>query len=292
MCDTEGDTPFCSPKNGAQLLTGQTAEITWNPDFFSATSPPPTEIFVQADFTLPSNSGGSNVGFTSAPLDPNAGTFSWPILPSYLPSSANLTTVILSLAAPLVQNPTSGSFIRIGTGTVRFPGPQIRIVRSSTTTNAAAATTSRVGSTASAAAQSGTASAPVNPLAIALPVVFGVLTALAMAGYILLKRRNPRLLQRLNPFARRNDDNFSGSGYFGRGQQSLGGGVGSVRLRGRNVEIKVVKTDMEGLRANAGRMVVGGGNGRGQQGRGQMGRGNVFREEVRRQMEAEERGRV
>jgi hypothetical protein len=50
------------------------------------------------------------------------------------------------------------------------------------------------------------------------------------------------------------------------------------------VEIRVVRTDLEGLRANAVRMAVGGESGMGMGvGRGGGARGNVFREEVRRQ---------
>jgi hypothetical protein len=58
-------------------------------------------------------------------------------------------------------------------------------------------------------------------------------------------------------------------------------------LRGRDVEIRVVRTDLEGLRANAVRMAVGDGErgmGMGMaMGRAGGERGNVFREEVRRQ---------
>jgi hypothetical protein len=50
------------------------------------------------------------------------------------------------------------------------------------------------------------------------------------------------------------------------------------------VEIRVVRTDLEGLRANAVRMAVGGENGMGMgMGMSKGARGNVFREEVRRQ---------
>jgi hypothetical protein len=58
-----------------------------------------------------------------------------------------------------------------------------------------------------------------------------------------------------------------------------------VRLKGRAVEIRVVKTDLEGLRGNARRMMGGDGVSGGD---GEV--GNVFREEVRRQELA--RGRV
>lgn len=102
-------------------------------------------------------------------------------------------------------------------------------------------------------------------MAIVLPVIFGVLTALAMIAYALMARHKP--------------------GWLAGVRRQLccccyGGGRGGdrVRLRGRDVEIKVVKTDLEGLRANAGRLAASG-----RYGNGGGGGGNVFREEVGRQ---------
>ena len=84
-----------------------------------------------------------------------------------------------------------------------------------------------------------------------------MLTALAMIAYALMARHKPGWLAGV------------------RRRVCCGGGRGDrVRLRGRDVEIKVVKTDLEGLRANAGRLAAEGRFGGG---------GNVFREEVGRQ---------
>lgn len=58
----------------------------------------------------------------------------------------------------------------------------------------------------------------------------------------------------------------------------LGKVSAGVRLNGKRVEIRVVQTDVEGLRGNAERWFAGGGVGD-----GGGSEGNVFREEVRRQ---------
>ena len=87
-----------------------------------------------------------------------------------------------------------------------------------------------------------------------------MLTALAMIAYALMARHKPGWLAGV------------------RRRVCCGGGRGGqrVRLRGRDVEIKVVKTDLEGLRANAGRLAAEGRFAGG-------GGGNAFREEVGRQ---------
>ena len=237
--------------------------VIWNPDFFTTPSTGAfTQIFIQADFdTLASPSQTS--GFTSAALDPTLGTFAWPILAAYLASpTTNTTTVRLSIAAPLANPPSNtGSFVRIGAGTVRFPGPQVRILRAaanSTLATLSPATTTTTTTTLSSNLAQTSGSGGVNPLAIVLPVIFGVLTALAMIAYALMARHKPGWLAGV------------------RRRVCCGGGRGDrVRLRGRDVEIKVVKTDLEGLRANAGRLAA--------EGRFGGGGGNAFREEVGRQ---------
>ncbi|KAH6856262.1 hypothetical protein B0I37DRAFT_442959 [Chaetomium sp. MPI-CAGE-AT-0009] len=273
MCDNNPDTPFCSPQDGAQLQVGETTEITWNPNFFTSSDPdPPQQIFIQADFAITANRPPETAGFTSSALDPNTGTFPWAILDTYLPGNSTTTTATLSLAAPLSHAPTTnGTFVRIGAATIRFPGPRVHILRTTTTT-----TTNT--NTNTITTPSGEANAPLttqlpqqtstptpNPLAIALPVALGLLTALAMVLYAVLKRHRPDLLRRcMSRFC------FP----WGSGGRRLGKGGGEeggrrVRLKGRAVEIRVVKTDLEGLRGNAVRMMGDG--------------GNVFREEVRRQ---------
>ncbi|KAH6632158.1 hypothetical protein F5144DRAFT_649681 [Chaetomium tenue] len=314
MCDNDPDTPFCSPQDGAQLQVGEIAEIIWNPNFFTTSNPadPPQQIFIQADFALTSTNGPpETAGFTSAPLDPNTGFFPWTILSTYLPPTSNTTTATLSLAAPLSHAPTTnGTFVRIGAATIRFPGPRVHILRANTNTNTNTNTTLTntnsplTNSTATEPTPEPTA-AP-NPLAIALPIALGLLTALAMALYAILKRHRPEVLARLGLggcgclgwWRRRGGRGrqegmgggvggvMGGSGYgggygYGGGEGGGGGGGsgGRVKLKGRAVEIRVVKTDLEGLRGNARRMM-------GVEGQA----GNVFREEVRRQELA--RGRV
>lgn len=90
---------------------------------------------------------------------------------------------------------------------------------------------------------------------------------------------------------------MAGVGGYGYGYGEQGGGGGGagggrrVKLKGRAVEIRVVKTDLEGLRGNARRMMGGDNIGYGVGvGGGDGDMGNVFREEVRRQELA--RGRV
>ncbi|KAG7287539.1 hypothetical protein NEMBOFW57_007051 [Staphylotrichum longicolle] len=118
-----------------------------------------------------------------------------------------------------------------------------------------------------------------NPLAIALPILFGLLTALAMASYALLKRHKPDVLRRLTLAGprfwwwRRGGPPAAAAGLSGYGERKWGQGregQQKVRLRGRDVEIKVVKTDLEGLRANAGRMEMEMGMGMGEMERGRF----------------------
>ncbi|KAK3294484.1 uncharacterized protein B0H64DRAFT_463401 [Chaetomium fimeti] len=293
MCDNDPDTPFCSPQDGAQLQVGDIAEITWNPNFFTTSNPgpPPQQIFIQADFALTANGPPETAGFTSSPLDPNTGTFPWTILATYLPPDSTTTTATLSLAAPLSHAPTTnGTFVRIGAATIRFPGPRVHILRSTTTSNNNTTTTpsaitdtnaplTTTTTTTTPTPQPAPSQAP-NPLAIALPVTLGLLTALAMVLYAVLKRHRPDLLAR----GRRRPGCLSCWGVCRRRREE--GGGRRVRLKGRAVEIRVVKTDLEGLRGNAVRMMGGsanGGGGGGTNGGDGVGEGNVFREEVRRQ---------
>ncbi|KAK4150152.1 hypothetical protein C8A00DRAFT_18264 [Chaetomidium leptoderma] len=263
MCDNDADGPFCSPQDGAQLQTGETVTITWNPLFFTTASfpNPPFDIFIQADFPITANGPPETAGFTSTPLDPNTGAFPWPILASYLPPTSNASIALLSIAAPLPQTSTNGSFIRTGAGTTRFPGPQVHILRASQPTPSSSPPTDQQQQQQQQQQpqndQQQNPTSP-NPLAIALPIAFGLLTALAMVGYALLKRHRPETLARLAFWKKRTKGNSS-SGSSSRS----GGGGGRGRVRGREVEIRVVRTDLEGLRANAAKMAVGGGGGGG-----------------------------
>ncbi|KAL2121058.1 hypothetical protein VTJ04DRAFT_5085 [Mycothermus thermophilus] len=286
MCDNDSTTPFCSPQSGTRVQTGDTLEITWNPLFFSPSSPQPAdEIFIQADFYLPSSqpSPPQLAGFTSTALDPSAGAFRWPILDAYIPGNSTSATALLSIAAPNPTTSTNGSFVRIGNGAHRFPGPSVEIIRAADAgpgaSNAADQTpllngngntpqqgqgqqqpSSETQSSTTTGTAPPTSQGPLNPLAIALPISLGVFTALLMVAYIMLKRNRPDLLAKLSP----KKWGVGGGGYGERQSRRQ-------RMRkvgGRNVEIKVVKTDVEGLRANAARMVgmgtmpgMGGGQG-------------------------------
>ncbi|KAL1840073.1 hypothetical protein VTJ49DRAFT_808 [Mycothermus thermophilus] len=259
MCDNGPDTPFCSPLSGTEVQTGETLEtdilkVTWNPLFFSPTSDQPAdEIFVQADFLLPSdnNSPPQHAGFTSTALDPGAGAFRWPVLDTLLPGNSTSATAVLSIAAPLPTISRNGSFIRIGRGTNRFPGPSVRILRTESNNNNNNLNPSNP-SSSEQLDQLGPPPAP-NPLAIALPIALGLLTAILMITFMMLKSRRPDLFARIFPNSGRKGGlpMVQQKGYGERQSWAQR----TRRVGGRSVEIKVVTTDMEGARANAARMV-------------------------------------
>ncbi|KAL2200811.1 hypothetical protein P885DRAFT_19946, partial [Corynascus similis CBS 632.67] len=192
MCDKDPDTsPFCSPRSGAQLQTGETVDITWNPDFFISELPPPPHIFIQAEFAVADDGLAATAGFISSPIDPDTGSFRWAVLDAYLPANSSSTSATLSIAVPLPRIAINGTFFRIGTGTMRYPGPQVDILRSSSSSSSSDTNVVNPAATA-ATTPSSTASNPgQNVLAIALPVALGVLTAIVMAVYAVLKRRRP-----------------------------------------------------------------------------------------------------
>lgn len=255
-----------------------TPSVTWNPDFFTTTSSsnPILQIFIQADFTSlnPTDQPGPTPGFTSPGLDPNSGIFSWLILAAYLfPPTANSTTAHLSITLP---PPPSTADRTPSRESARFPGPQIHILPS-TTSNPNAADSAILPPAPLDSNRARTAGP--NPLAIALPIALGLATALLMAAYALAKRYRPGWLPSFlrGSGGSRVKGTTKEGGERGRWFGSKRGGV--VRLRGRAVEIQVVKTDLEGLRANAVRAWAG----RGGLGSAGGGGGNVFREEVERQ---------
>ncbi|KAK4146009.1 uncharacterized protein C8A04DRAFT_26169 [Dichotomopilus funicola] len=311
MCDQDPSTPFCTPQDGASFQIGTAIQVTWSPDFFTLSNPPgpaPPQIFLQVDFPLTTPGAPSTIGFTSPALDLTAGSFTWPILDTYLPipsstATTNTTTTItatLSLAVPLSQNPANGTFVRIGSGTMRFPGPSVILFRegesppSGESSSMAGDMAGNMDGTNPFATpqrpqqQMNTAPGMVNPLAVALPTTLAVLTAIGMVVYyIVVRRRRQGYGVRLWPFGAKNKTNNARGqtgevGTFGIGNMGnngkLGKGSAGVRLGGKRVEIRVVQTDVEGLRGNAERWFAGGGVG--EEGGGE---GNVFREEVRRQ---------
>ena len=320
MCDNV-ETPICSPPDGAQFQIGDTIDskhptpvyqlrrltqlnpVTWNPSFFNTTTAStPLQILIQADFLSPSNNDITNgeAGITISSLDAAASQFTWSVLASYLPPNTNSTSAILFLAEPLTTPraiPTTNG-TRFSSGTTRFPGPQIHIFRTLSTTTTATTTINTTNSSSSSSQQQQPTEpqTQLNPLAIALPIAFGALTLLLMAAYILLKRRRPDILERMLPSKLSRPTWLKRNGYGERqsqGQRTGGTVAGGVRLQGK--EIKVVTTDLDGLRMNAVRMAEaergwgGGGGGMGL-GLGLGPDGNVFREEVRRQERM--RGRV
>ncbi|KAL2267150.1 hypothetical protein VTJ83DRAFT_4427 [Remersonia thermophila] len=265
MCDNGPGTPFCSPLSGTVVRTGETLEngkltfckVTWNPLFFSPTSDQPADkIFIQADF-LPNgndnNSPPQHSGITSAALDPSLGIFSWPILDTLLPGNSTSATAVLSIAAPLPTVSRNGSFVRIGAGTDRFPGPSVRLLRAEPRPDAANDLAPSSPPSPEPLSQLGPPPGP-SPLAIALPVALGLLAGMLMITYIALRSRRPDLLARICP-GRRNKGGrplmVQQKGYGERQSWAQR----TRRVAGREVEIKVMTTDLEGARSNAARMV-------------------------------------
>ncbi|KAK0641345.1 hypothetical protein B0T16DRAFT_380051 [Cercophora newfieldiana] len=250
--------PFCAPVQGQQVPVGRTVEVTWDPNWFNSTETP--MVLVQADFSLPANSGQTLGidGFTSELIPTSAGRFTWSVLPSYLHSSTLATTARLFLAEPSETNVTTRGN--------RISGPRVEIVSSTIGNNNNL--NNNNGNNRGANQQQTPASNGTNPIAIALPITFGILTLCFLGFCVWFKRRHPDFFRGMFAFNRRRfgrRGGNSGGGRFGFGRSK------STRLRGD--DIKVVTTDMNGLRMNA--MAMNGGQDR-----------NVFREEMRRQERA------
>ncbi|KAK4183447.1 hypothetical protein QBC35DRAFT_518203 [Podospora australis] len=287
MCTNppESPTPFCEPREGAQLRTGQTIEIIWSPLFF-ATGPNsrPRQIRVQAEF-FPSSSSNtsSTLGFTSTLLSPSSGRFAWTILDSYLPPSINSLTASLAIAEPFTDSDGNGTVLE---GNDSFPGPRVTILRS-TGAQQPNSGSNKNNNTTNAANRGAIGGGP-SPLAIVLPVIFGVLTIIVMVGCVFFRRKNPGFRMRdwvsgmMNRSGRGGFGSTNGGGGGGKGLLPLslgqGGGYGERQSRGQRLQgkdIRVVTTDINSLRMNAVKMAGNGGFGGGGP--------NVFREEMRRQ---------
>lgn len=222
-------------------------------------------VLVQADFNLPTTSGTTlgTDGFTSALIPTSIGRFTWNVLPSYLAAGAVSTQARIFLAEPSETNVTTRGN--------RIPGPRFELVTANGTPNNLNNNggNNRGGSTAGNGVNN--VSTGANPVAIALPVVFGVLTLCFLGFCVWFKRRHPDFLRDVFAFRRRRwpkqrgGNGSGGAGRFGFGRSK------SQRLRGE--DIKVINTDMNGLRMNA--MAMNGDRDR-----------NVFREEMRRQERA------
>jgi hypothetical protein len=201
---------------------------------------------VQADFGVPDTTnlaGGGQEGFTSDLIPTNVGRFTWNVLPEYLAPGFAAVPATLFLAEPSLTN--------ITTRGNRIPGPRIELVSGTgqPLTDAPNGSANNVSTGA-------------NPVAIILPVVFGVLTLCSLGLFVWVKRRYPDFWRNFLSFRFRRWPGRGGK--FGRSK--------SQKLRGQ--DIKVINTDMNGLRMNAMAM-----NGALNAERDR----NVFREELRRQ---------
>ncbi|KAK3988498.1 hypothetical protein QBC44DRAFT_292737 [Cladorrhinum sp. PSN332] len=275
MCDLppENPTPFCGPAEGTQVRTGDTIDIIWSPRFF-ATSPTslPRQIRIQADYFFPNNNTRTGNGFTSLVMSPSSGRFTWRPLERELPTGINSLTAAIFIAEPFTDSDGNGTTVE---GNDRFPGPRVQLTRGARRNNAAGTGTATGGTIANSTPvnnMGAIGSGGPNPLAIALPVVFGVMTLLIMAGFVMWKRRHPG-------WSLKEAVVKGVPGLLKRKIRPKGGVISPAaatyagpRIRGQ--DIKVVTTDIDGLRMNAMRLAGGG--------------RNVFREEMMRQ----ERSRV
>ncbi|KAK4463924.1 hypothetical protein QBC42DRAFT_322503, partial [Cladorrhinum samala] len=295
MCDLppENPTPFCGPPHGTQFRTGDSVDIIWSPRFFR-TSPTsiPRRIRIQADYFFPNNNTRTGTGFTSLVMSPNSGRFAWKITDGDLPAGVNALTAAIFIAEPFTDSDGNGTTLE---GNDRFEGPRVGITRGNRRTDGPGGTgginttggaivndnnnnnNNNNNSNNPASNMGAIGSGGPNAVAIALPVVFGALTLMLMTALVVFKRRNPgwslreaivkgvpgMLRRKLRPAGPR-------AGMMGGPAVVKRAGTGK-RIRGE--DIRVVTTDINGLRMNAMRM-AGGGVG---------GSGNVFREELRRQ---------
>jgi len=207
-------------------------------------------VRVQADFGVPSADGfstGGRDGFTSDLVATSLGRFTWTILPEYLADGFASVPAVLFLAEPSETNVTTRGN--------RIPGPRVELV---------SGTGQPLANNPSSSNRNNNVSTGANPVAIALPVVFGVLTLCFLGFCVWFKRRHPDFVRNLFSFRRR--PSWPRPRGFGIGRSK------SQRLRGE--DIKVINTDMNGLRMNAMAM-----NGALNAERDR----NLFREELRRQ---------
>lgn len=321
MCDLppENPTPFCGPAQGTQFRTGDRVDskfslispffihtaplslftklkkkkVIWSPRFFR-TSPTsiPRQIRIQADYFFPNNNTRTGNGFTSLVISPASGRFVWQVTDRDLPAGVNALTAAIFIAEPFTDSDGNGTTLE---GNDRFTGPRVGIIRGSRRNDGTGAVNTTGGAIVNdnnnpASNMGAIGSGGPNAVAIALPVVFGALTLMVMIGLVLFKRRNPgwslreAIVKGVPGMLRRKMRPAR--------QAGIGGGVAThagKRIRGE--DIRVVTTDINGLRMNAmrmagggvgGGMMGGGGYGEGAFIRGQGG-GNVFREELRRQ---------
>ncbi|KAJ9133883.1 hypothetical protein NKR23_g10492 [Pleurostoma richardsiae] len=214
------DAPFCLPRRGSVIAPGRSYYVTWDPSWFADGS---TQLQVQGEYP-------SGVGFTTGNISASTGYYVWSIDSDLLTEQgASELTVQLSL----IDMQYSGQSVA--------EGPAV------TVSDAAADVSPHGGSSG-------------KTVAIAVPVVIGVVALLA-AGFCLWSwRRHGRIL------------GFGGGSSSGGGKSGQGYGVRqsrSQRVGGAAVPVDTDKsrgiqlTDRESWSPTQGR--------------------NVFREEIERQ---------
>ncbi|KAK3940286.1 hypothetical protein QBC46DRAFT_261239 [Diplogelasinospora grovesii] len=239
MCDNKSgaNAPFCSPASGERVAVGQVINVTWDPTYFnSSTTTTTTQIQIQADFKFaPADINNTAIkggldGFTSDPIDLSTGSYSWMISNEYLPAKVRSMQATLFLAQPSNNNDGAGE---------RVTGPEVQIVAGSGGSNVNNDKNSL-----------GSGGGRPNPIAIALPVVFGFLALVGIGGYLWYynKRKN------------------GGQKIFARGREGYSG----RRIRGRDIKL------VPGSDVRMGPV----GNGGAER--------NVFQEEVRRQQQRQQ----
>ncbi|KAK4169658.1 hypothetical protein QBC43DRAFT_351735, partial [Cladorrhinum sp. PSN259] len=285
MCDLspESPTPFCGPAEGTRVRTGDTVDIIWSARFF-ATSPTslPRRIRIQADYFFANNNTRTGNGFTSLVISPASGRFTWRPLERDLPTGINTITAAIFIAEPFTDSDGNGTTLE---GNDRFPGPRLSITRGARRNegpSAGPAGTGTGGTIANSNPNRGNnmgaiGSGGPNPLAIALPIIFGVVTLVIMVGFVMWRKRHPgwslreTVVKGVPGLLRRRMGPRAG----GRIAPST---AGQPKIRGQ--DIKVVTTDIDQLRMNAMYLVGSGGGGGGGRSEGER---NVFREEMMRQ---------
>ncbi|KAK3934995.1 hypothetical protein QBC46DRAFT_367859 [Diplogelasinospora grovesii] len=229
------DEPFCSPKRGSLLYPGYTYYITWSPSYFAS---PNTTIQWQSIFST-----GEGVASDSMPA--STGFYAWSIRSDFL-TTRNTTSLNLTMQLAY-QDPETSS----PNDWIPLTGPTVFI------------TTPPAGMGASGGASP-------NVIAIAVPVVVGVVVLLLAGVCVWSYRKNGRvpivgggLKRRSTGYGERQSrsERVAAAAAAAATDKKSAVGVGGVELTDR---------DSWGTPQQA------------QQGKGQGG-GNVFREELRRQ---------
>ncbi|KAK6062589.1 hypothetical protein SCUP515_13222 [Seiridium cupressi] len=208
----DGDlAPFCEPANNTQVspgekvigrlvnallktITNSDRTVKWDSSFFTDAS---TLIQIQADFSPSSGEDATPLaddGFTSNSLRATTTSYEWTVSSSILNSTdSNGVNAQLYI---VVATSDGGS-------ENRTLGPLVRVLPA--------------GSTSSESSAAGP-----NLVAIIVPVVVGVLLLMAIAGFLLMKRRNPDwTLRGMVGMGKRN-------GYGSRSERAVGaGGAGA-----------------------------------------------------------------